>query len=321
VEALAPFLLQGSEVVPVVAGDSLYWAVELYSASDTYPLSQRFTVLGAERGYLQHAATALVHAASGRVRLAAVTAPDPVAESWVTTFPGLFVDASALPRALQSALPPASDGARTQALAFASAGFRGDSLELRHFAAPDGADSAASREPVHVALPGAGIATLWPLLDEQDRVRGVIAAEGGAQRVTAWVPVSSDGARWGAVLDRLRSADTASHDAGLVRAPVRVLPVAGEPLYTQTVYQWRPGGSPRLARVAAVIDDSVRTGATLAAAVGGARTRAAEPARRDFRTHADSLYRAMRHALARGDWSAFGRAFDALGAALRPSVP
>ena len=322
VQALAPFLLQGSEVVPVVAGDSLYWAIELYAASDAYPLSQRFTVLGAERGYLQHAATALVHAASGRVRLVVVPAPDPVARSWVENFPTLFMDAAALPRALQAALPPATDGARTQALAFAAAGFRGDSLELRHFATPDGADSAAAREPVHVALAGVGIATLWPLLDEQDRVRGVIAAESGVQRITAWIPVTSDGVRWGGVLDRLRTADTASHDAGLVRAPVRVLPAAGQPLYAQSIYQWRPGGSPRLARVAAVVDDSMRSGATLVAAVGGARTtRAFEPTPRDFRARADSLFRAMRDALARGDWGAFGRAFDALGAALGSSAP
>jgi hypothetical protein len=223
---------------------------------------------------------------------------------------------------VQSALPPATDGAHAQALAFGVAGFRGDSLEIRHFAAPDGADSAASREPIHVALPDVGVATLWPLLDEQDRVRGVIAAESGPARATAWIPVSSDGTRWGGVLDRLRTADTASHDNGLVRAPMRVVPSAGLPLYTQTVDQWRPGGSPRLARVIAVVEDSVRIGPTLIAAVGGARALiATETPPRDFRTRADSLYRTMREALARGDWGAFGRAFDALGAALKGGAP
>jgi uncharacterized protein len=322
VRLLAPFLEQGSEVVPVVADDSLYWAIELYAVSDAYPLAQRFTVLGAERGYVQHAATALVHAASGRVRLVAVAAPDPVTATWMQRFPRLFVNATVLSSAMQAALPPATDAARTQALAFAVAGFRGDSLEVRHFATPDGADSASSREAIHVAIPGTGISALWPLLDERDRVRGVIAAEGGPQRVTAWLPVASDGARWGSVLDRLRAADTASHDNGLVRSPVRVLPVGQHALYFQSVYQWRPGGSPRLARVAAQSDDSVRVGATLVAIIGGAAPAyGMEPPPRDFRARADSLYRVMRDALARGDWSAFGRAFDALGGALRAGVP
>jgi uncharacterized membrane protein (UPF0182 family) len=166
------------------------------------------------------------------------------------------------------------------------------------------------------------VAALWPLLDEQDRVRGVIAAEGGVPRVTAWIPLTSDGARWNGVLDRLRAADTATHENGLVRSPVRVLPAAGVPLYAQTVFQWRPGGSPRVARVTALVGDSVRVAPTLVVAVGGAApARAAEPAPRDLRARADSLYQAMRDALTRGDWSAFGRAFDALGTALRGGAP
>ena len=322
VGVIAPFFTQGSEVVPVVAADSLYWAIELYSASNSYPLSQRFTVLSEERGYLQHAATALVHAASGRVRLISVPLPDPVALSWADQFPRLFVNPATLPRPLQAALPPARDGARTQALAFAAAGFRGDSLEVRHFATPDGADSAASREPTHVALPGVGVAALWPLLDDQDRVRGVIAAESGPARLTTWIPVASDGARWGGVLDRMHAADTATHDNGLVRSPVRVLPSGGEPLYAQAVYQWRPGGGPRLARAVVMTADSVRVAPTLVAAVGGARAvPPPEQAPRDLRARVDSLYRAMRDALARGDWTAFGRAFDSLGGALQPGIP
>lgn len=322
VATLAPFFVQGSGVVPVVAADSLYWSLELYAASDGYPLSERFTVLGAERGYFHHAATALVSAASGRVRIVLVAAPDPVTSSWARRFPELFVGAATLSPALQSALPPAIDGARTQALAFSLAGFRGDSLEVRHFATLDGADSAASREPLRIALPGVGVAALWPLLDERERVRGVIAAEGGPARTTAWIPLASDGARWGSVLDHLRSADTSSHENGLVRGPVGVVPIAGRPAYLESVFQWRPGGSPRLLHVSALVDDSLRTAPTFSAAVGGVTPEpAAMPTPRAFRERTDSLYRAMRSALARGDWPAFGRAFDALGAVLRRSAP
>ncbi len=318
VRALTPFLVQGSEVVPVYAMDSLYWVLELYVASDLYPLSQRFALLGEERGYFQHAATALVHAASGRVRFVALPSPDPVAATWIARFPQLFVRATSLPAALQAALPPVTDGARAQALAFAAAGFRGDSLEVRHFATLDGADSASAREPAHAALPGIGVSTLWPLLDDADRVRGVVAAESGTQRVTTWIPVRSNGARWGGVLDRLRAADTSGRENGLVRSPLRAVPVAAQPMYVQSVFQWRPGGSPRLVHVEALVVDSLHVGPTLAAALGasdGARTPQSAP--RDFRARADSLYRVMRDALARGDWSAFGRAFDALGASLR----
>ena len=323
--ALVPFFEQGSEVVPVITGDTLYWAVELYATSGSYPLSQRFTVLGEERSYLLHAATALVHAASGRVSFILGAAPDPVTMSWVARFPQLFKAQSTLSPGLRAVMPPLTDAAHTQALAFAAAGFRGDSLEVRHFATPDGADSsAAAREPAHAVLPAfGGVASLWTLLDSTERVRGVVAATGGAARATSWLPITSDGKRWGAVVDLLRMADSSQRENATVRAPLRVVPLGERALYVQPVFQWRPGSTPTLARTVAFGGDSVRVGATLAAALGTSAAdrpsgRAAAP---DSRLRADSLYRAMRDALGRGDWAAFGRSFDALGLVLRAASP
>jgi uncharacterized membrane protein (UPF0182 family) len=319
VRALAPFFVQGSEVLPVVANDSLYWAIELYVASDDYPLATRLTILDEQRGYFQHAATALIHAPSGRVRLLADPVPEPVTSSWMARFPALFVRATSLSPGLAAALPPIADGAYSQSLAFAAAGFRGDSLEVRRFAAPDAADSAASREPVHVLLPGLGVSSLWTLLDAQDRVRGVVAAVGGQNRGTSWIPLVSDAQKWGGTLDRIRAADSSAHETSIVRSPVRVLPVAGRPLYLQSGFRWRPGTSPLLTQVAVVIDDTTRIGPSLNAALGitvrPAGAAASTPL--EARVRAESLYTAMRDAMRRGDWPAFGRAFEALGAALR----
>jgi hypothetical protein len=242
----------------------------------------------------------------------------------MSRFPGLFTAASALLPAVRNALPPVRDGAATQALAFASAGFRGDSLEERHFATPDGADSAASREPVHVVLPGMDVNMLWTLLDARQRVRGVVAAGGGAQRATSWIPLASDGIRWGAALDRLRAADSSVHEPAVVHGPVRVLPVTGLPFYLQSSFQWRPGGSPALFRVATLSGDTLRAGPTLRAALGvGTPVQPAQPTLppQDLRARAESLHRAMRAALTRGDWAAFGHAFDSLGAVLRRPAP
>jgi hypothetical protein len=71
-------------------------------------------------------------------------------------------------------------------------------------------------------------------------------------------------------------------------------------------------------RVAAFFGDSAQAGPTLAASLGLTRPAGSEPVRSaDLRLRADSLYRVMREALAHGDWATFGRAFDALGLALR----
>ena len=319
VRTLAPFFVQGSEILPVVTDDSLYWALELYVASDDYPLAERFTILGAQRGYFQHAATALLNAASGRVRLVLAASPDPVTATWAGRFPGLFVRPTALPPGLQAALPPVLDGAMTQALAFAETGFRGDSLELRHFASLDAADSTIAREPQRAVIPGVGLSVLWTLLDPQDRVRGMVAAVAGGSRETVWIPVASDGLRWSGTVERLRLVDTSATDVPIVHAPVRVVPLAGKPAYVQAAFRWRAGGVPSLARVATVVGDTVRAGPSLAAALGlapgASDSVGATPG--EVRTRAGSLYGEMRDALRRGDWAAFGRAFEALGAALR----
>jgi hypothetical protein len=70
--------------------------------------------------------------------------------------------------------------------------------------------------------------------------------------------------------------------------------------------------------------DSVAFGQSLAEAVGvrpdtsGAGV-AMTPA--DFRQRVNDLYAAMRDALRRGDWTAFGKAYDDLGRVLRVPTP
>ena len=85
--ALAPNFAQGSMIEPMFHADTLYWKLELYSASSNYPLSQHRILAGEERSYFRPAATALVNARTARVMFAADPAPDPIAQAWMTRFP------------------------------------------------------------------------------------------------------------------------------------------------------------------------------------------------------------------------------------------
>lgn len=87
IRALAPVFAQGSMVEPMFHADTLYWTVELYSASSDYPLSQHYVLAGEERSYFKHAATALVNARTARVLIAADQTPDPISLAWMTAFP------------------------------------------------------------------------------------------------------------------------------------------------------------------------------------------------------------------------------------------
>jgi uncharacterized membrane protein (UPF0182 family) len=89
-EALVPTFALGSNVNPAFLGDTVVWVVELYSASDWYPLSTHFTLAGKDRSYFRHAGTALTNSVTGRVMIVADQSPDPLSTAWRTRFPELF---------------------------------------------------------------------------------------------------------------------------------------------------------------------------------------------------------------------------------------
>jgi hypothetical protein len=74
-------------IEPMFHADTLYWKLELYTASADYPLSRHIVLAGEDRSYFRHAATALVNARTARVSIAPDPAPDPIAQAWMTSFP------------------------------------------------------------------------------------------------------------------------------------------------------------------------------------------------------------------------------------------
>jgi uncharacterized membrane protein (UPF0182 family) len=317
VAALAPFFAQGTTIAPIWLADSLVWALELYSSSRTYPLSRRVIVAGAERAYFQHAATALVNAATGRTVLIVDSLPDPIASTWMARFPGLFDRPTALPLSLRRQLPPARESARAQAVAFGRYGTREDRDVLRHLPDDEGPDSAlaATPEPV-IGFPRSGTTGyVLPLLDRSERLHGLLIALGGPAHRTAWLRAGESAPVWNEALDRLRAADTISASL-LVRGFVRAVPVADQTVLLQPRYDWRGGGAPRLLYVTALAGDSVRSARTLLQ-LAGRIPDTTTVISGDLRTRVTRLYEEMRRASARGDWAAYGRAFDALGALLK----
>ncbi len=315
VDALAPLFAQGSAISPVWVRGSLSWAVHLYSTSQTYPLSRRMTAAGEERAYFQHAATALVDAATGRTTFVMDSVSDPIATTWIRRFPKLFIRAGALPASVLRQLPPARESARAQAIAFGRFGPRDEAEVVRHIPDDEGPDSALVGSPAPLmGVPGAGtVADVLPLLDRAERLRGLFVALGGGTQRTVWIPASETAPVWNEALDRLRAADT-TNSPQLVRGYVRLVPLAGDVAFVQPRFDWR-SGTPRLAYVSALVGDTVRTARTLLQLAGRmpvSRTAGSG----DLRTQAAALLEQMRRAMTRGDWAAYGRAFDALGALL-----
>ncbi|MDQ3698298.1 MAG: UPF0182 family protein [Gemmatimonadota bacterium] len=333
VRRLAPFFAQGTAVTPVLDGDTLYWVLDLYSTSHSYPLSQPLRVGGALTRYARHAATAVTNAQSGRVAVVASTAPDPITATWLRLLPQAFVPWTSLPARVADLIPPATDGAWAQAAALANAGTRQTGARGGRLPRTDGADGPLSFSTPALFATGSRAGVLaWsvPVLDEQERVTGVVLATGGRGRITAWLPAASPQPRWTEIIDQLRrAADTAgapSREPRLMRGPIRVIPIGGGIAFVQTAYAVRPDGSLAVARVAAIAPDgAVRTGGSVAAALGVAATPLSpQPAPLTgaaFEARVRALYAEMQRALVRGDWAAFGAAYAALGDLLPERSP
>jgi uncharacterized protein len=325
IDAVAPYFLQGTGITPIVVADSLYWAIDLYSASNSYPLSERDSLADNNLTYLQHAAVGVTNALTGAMWIVADSAKDPIAESWLDAFPGLVALRSALPAGVAHALPPPVDGARVQGRKLASFGLRGESERHGHLLTEEaGSDTMLAGESALLALPGTD-ATQWSaaVLDQNEHAVGVLLASGGTDPAVHWLPLRQASARWSTIADQLRRAlDTtvsAPRDARAAHGRVRMVPLDdGQLLFVQPLYAWRTDGATLLG-VAATADTIVTAARTLADALG-ARGNTAESttpiASADFRTAAEQLYARMSDALRRGDWVAFGHAYDALGALL-----
>jgi hypothetical protein len=220
-------------------------------------------------------------------------------------------------------LPPDVEGVEVQAEALATVGLRDEAPIKRHIPTPDGSDTLlSSHAPTLVWMPSLR-ASAWvlPLADERDHLSGVIVSIGGQQRGARWFRFADTSPTWSAILERLQRAGTGD---GIGRDPratgeVRIVPLSdGRAVAVQTFYGWPANGPPYVNRVAVAIGDSIRAAPSMAATVGAPVSSGPAPVTADARQERiRGLYDEMRVALQRGDWRAFGAAFDALGALLR----
>lgn len=329
---LTPLFVQGGHITPVLDNEALVWAVSLYSATAYYPLSQRWIISGREQSYFRFAATALVDASTGRVRIVPAERLDPIAKVWLEKVSALVVPVSELSPALVAALPPPVDGALAQIRTFARYGSRRETAPLRHV--PDSLLS-GNGQVFHQVATRQGMVMAWsvPLVNDTDQLAGIMTALGGRSRSLQWDSLSGRGFAWSAQRGRLRSAldSTMTAVASGRREPkVRIGPVqivsgANGPVLIQTLYASQPDGTPFVRQVGVLDGAHLYLGSTIAGAVSANRSdgyatdglgglslsTAGERERR-----AAQLYDTMKEALRRGDWTRFGTAFDTLGMVL-----
>jgi uncharacterized membrane protein (UPF0182 family) len=102
VQELAPFLTLDPDPYVVVGADGkIYWLMDAFTTSNTYPYARRYRLNGEPLNYIRNSVKIVIDAYNGATTFYVFDREDPVIAAYRAMFPALFVDASAMPAGLR----------------------------------------------------------------------------------------------------------------------------------------------------------------------------------------------------------------------------
>jgi uncharacterized membrane protein (UPF0182 family) len=102
VQELAPFLTLDPDPYVVVGEDGrIYWFMDAYTTSDSYPYARRYRLGDEPINYIRNSVKIVIDAYTGATTFYVFDANDPIIAAYQAIFPALFTDASAMPPALR----------------------------------------------------------------------------------------------------------------------------------------------------------------------------------------------------------------------------
>jgi hypothetical protein len=102
VQELTPFLTLDPDPYVVVGEDGrIYWFMDAFTTSDSYPYARRYRVGDEPINYIRNSVKIVIDAYTGATTFYVFDANDPIIAAYQAIFPALFTDASAMPPALR----------------------------------------------------------------------------------------------------------------------------------------------------------------------------------------------------------------------------
>lgn len=102
VQELAPFLTLDPDPYVVVGEDGrIYWFMDAFTTSNSYPYARRVHLGDEEFNYIRNSVKVVIDAYTGATTFYVFDAKDPVIAAYRALFPGLFSDAAMMPVALR----------------------------------------------------------------------------------------------------------------------------------------------------------------------------------------------------------------------------
>jgi uncharacterized membrane protein (UPF0182 family) len=103
VNGLAPFLIYDNDPYLVVTKDGrLFWMIDAYTQSATYPYSRHHSVGNYSVNYIRNSVKVVIDAYNGTTQFFVFDPQDPLIAAYRSTFPALFQDAANMPADLRA---------------------------------------------------------------------------------------------------------------------------------------------------------------------------------------------------------------------------
>lgn len=337
VDALAPWLYRDSDPYPVIANGRVVWVVDCYTASDRYPYAERYNGVS----YIRNAVKVTIDAYDGTTTLYAFDPDDPLLKAWDGVFPGLLTDAAEMPEQVKAHLRYPADLFTMQAQVYQTYHMLDPKVFYNkedQWAIPgeeaDGSGTPMDPFYILMALPGETDQDFMLMLPFTPRTKA---------NMIGWMAAKSDPGQYGErvvytfpkqrlvlgpqqIEARINQDPAISQQltlwsqrgSSVLFGNLLVVPMNDSIVYIQPLYlQAEKTAMPQLTRVIVAYGDRVAMAQDLPGAllsvfgeVSAPGQVTADPAR------AKELYDQAVEAQKAGDWAAYGRYIDELGAML-----
>jgi uncharacterized membrane protein (UPF0182 family) len=341
IDALAPWLYRDGDPYPAIIDGRATWVADCYTVSDRYPYSVRYNVIS----YIRNSVKVTVDAYDGTTTLYAFDAEDPLLQAWDRVFPGLLTPADEMPAEVAEHLRYPQDLFSLQAEVYKTYHMLDPKVFYNkedQWALPgEGTDgTGAAMDPFFVLMQ-------LPQDPDEDFMLMMPFTPRTKANMIGWMAAKSDPESYGErvvytfpkqrlvlgpeqVSARVNQDPTISQQltlwnqrgSGVLFGNLLVVPMNDSIVYIQPLYlQAEQTAMPQLTRVIVTYGDKVAMEPDLATALlsvfgevapepGDGGGEAANPVR------AKELYDLAIEAQKAGDWAAYGRYIEQLGAVI-----
>ncbi len=341
IDRLAPWLTTDADPYPALIDGRVIWIIDGYTTSDYYPYSER---LSDGMNYVRNSVKITVDAYDGKVTMYAFDPEDPVLKAWSGIFPTLLTDASEIPDTVRQHFRYPQGLFSTQAEIYRSYHMTDPTVFYNKEDSWDipTVDSTGEMEPYYVLM-------RLPAEKTEDFQMILPFTPRGKANMIGWMAAKSDPTDYGKrtvyqfpkqrlVLGPQQTSARINQDAKIspqlslwnqrgsqaIFGNMLVIPIKNSIVYVQPLYlQAETNAIPELTRIVVVYADKVEMADTLEAgllAVFGAEAPSqggtGTPTPSATAARAKSLFEQAIAAQRAGDWAAYGKAIDELGAVL-----